>query len=57
MFPTCKLCGFELTQLAPRITICRRCDTSAQNNGMRVGPPNTPGTHNGWFTATFGDHK
>lgn len=37
--------------------MCRRCDTSAQHHGLRVGPPNAPTTNHGWFNATFGDRK
>ena len=53
--PAAGVCGFEMTNLIPGFTCCRRCDTVAQNNGMRVGPPNLPGSRNGWFTAPFGD--
>ena len=53
----CGLCGMPRTSLVPGVTICPRCDTSAQSNGQRVGPPNLPGTRNGWFPASFGDHK
>ncbi len=50
-------CGFEKWPLAKDFSMCRRCDTSAQNNGMRVGPPNAPTTRNGWFNPMFGDRK
>lgn len=52
---TCGLCGFGLWPLPSGVKICRRCDTSIHNNGMRVGPPNTPSTDNGWFNPGFGD--
>jgi hypothetical protein len=58
--PTRCSCGFEMWMLDGKtfgIHICRRCDTSQQAGGMRVGPPNSPGTKNGWFAAPFGDHK
>lgn len=51
----CNACTMELLPLAPGYLCCPRCDTSAQSNGMRVGPPNMPGTRNGWFNAPFGD--
>jgi len=54
----CNACGFSKTPLTQGITICRRCDTSAdlsKPGGMRAGPPNMPGTRNGWFNAPFGD--
>lgn len=57
MKTTCRSCHMEKTDLGADITICLRCDTSAQAGMQRVGPPNTPGTHNGWFTASFGDPK
>ena len=60
MHDNCAACGFDRWALnGPDYTVlvCRRCDTSAQNNGMRVGPPNSPGTNNGWFLAPFGDRK
>lgn len=53
MKPKCS-CGFDMQPLTPGIIICRRCDTTPLN-GMRVGPPNNPGTTNGWFPASFGD--
>jgi hypothetical protein len=37
--------------------MCPRCDTVAQNNGMRAGPPNHPGTRDGWFRDTTGGTK
>jgi len=50
-------CGLNTWPLNKTITMCPRCDTSAQHSGTRVGPPNAPGTRNGWFNATFGDRK
>jgi hypothetical protein len=60
MRPTCGICRFELWMLdGPRfgVHVCRRCDTVDQGHGQRVGPPNSPGTTNGWFAAPFGDTK
>lgn len=56
----CGNCGFDkwvLDGTTFAVLICRRCDTSAQPGGMRVGPPKSPGTRDGWFTAPFGDRK
>lgn len=53
---TCS-CGLDMIPLNKAIGMCRRCDTTAQGNSMRVGPPNTPGTRDGWFTNPFGDRK
>lgn len=53
-------CGIDtvtLTGSTVAVRVCLRCDTSAQGNGVRVGPPNLPGTNNGWFNAPFGDRK
>lgn len=50
-------CGLVYTRLTAGARICLCCDTSPHNNGMRAGPPNTPGTNSGWFVATFGDPK
>lgn len=60
MPPNCHACGFEMWMLdGPNfgVHVCRRCDTSAQAGGQRVGPPKSPGTRDGWFTAPFGDTK
>lgn len=35
--------------------ICPRCDTVAEGHGIRIGPPNAPGTLFGRFKASFGD--
>lgn len=57
----CRACGMNMWLLAGPthgvLHVCPRCDTSAQKDTMRVGPPNAPGTSNGWFTAMFGDSK
>lgn len=53
----CRACGMDKQELADGVNICLRCDTSQQTGSMRVGPPNTPGTNNGWFTASFGETK
>lgn len=58
MVSTCKWCSFETWRLSgPEFVVlmCRRCDTVAQGGGKRVGPPNTPGSEGGWFSAPFGD--
>lgn len=60
MKPTCHACGLNMWTLTGPlgdVTICPRCDTSAQTGNMRVGPPNSPTTSNGWFLAPFGDKK
>lgn len=56
MQPNCHTCGLGMVALAAGVFICRRCDTTAQGN-QRVGPPNLPGTRDGWFIAPFGDTK
>jgi hypothetical protein len=53
-------CGFEMWDVGVNgvvFHICRRCDTVAQGGGRRVGPPNSPNTQDGWFSAPFGDNK
>jgi hypothetical protein len=57
MHPQTCSCGLVYTDLTAGARICLCCDTSPHNNGMRAGPPNTPGTNSGWFVATFGDPK
>jgi hypothetical protein len=49
-------CGFEMWMIGD-FMVCRRCDTVAQLGGRRVGPPKSPGTADGWFSASFGDSK
>lgn len=56
----CGTCKFEMWQLRAGdgvLLVCRRCDTSGQGGGRRVGPPNAPGTRDGWFDAPFGDKR
>lgn len=53
----CGLAKWLLPGTKFNATVCPRCDTVAQGNGMRVGPPNSPGTRDGWFNAPFGDLK
>lgn len=53
--PTCNACAMDLVAIAPGVLICPRCDTVAQGNGMRSGPPKLAGTRDGWFNAPFGD--
>lgn len=58
MPPTsCRACGLDMKTLPGGILTCPRCDTTAQAGGQRVGPPNSPGTRDGWFLAPFGDTK
>lgn len=51
----CKACTMEKVPLGSGFHICPRCDTVAEGNGIRVGPPHAPGTLFGRFKASFGD--
>jgi tRNA(Ile2) C34 agmatinyltransferase TiaS len=57
MQPSCHACSLGMVAIGKGVFVCRRCDTTAQGNGMRVGPPTLPGTRDGWFNAPFGDTK
>lgn len=53
----CRWCRFEMWALPGGYWACRRCDTVAQHDNHRAGPPKLPNTIDGWFRAPFGDIK
>ncbi len=62
MRTTCRDCRTDLLIINPlthNVSICPQCDTigmgTSMGIGMRVGPPNTPGSRNGWITSPTGD--